>query len=401
MSAMDTESVSENGHAKPVMKSQDSDSVGSSNGTGKVVLSLVLIALVVGAYFMYRYNTVRESTDDAQIQGHIVPISARVGGTVVKVNVDDNQYVEAGFTLVELDPKDYQVALQKAEADLADAEAQSRAAHVNVPMTTTTSTNQLSTAQSGVAAAQNDVVYSRARKDEAEANLARANADLKRMEQLVAKDEVSHQQFDDAVAAQKAASAMLDAMKASINMAENRLAQARAQERGMNTVPDQLANMRAHADAADAAVARARANVERAKLDLAYTVVRAPAAGVVSKKAIEPGQTISAGQSVIALVPTEDIWVVANFKENQLKEMRPGQPVIIHVDAYGKDYDGKVDSIGGATAALFSVLPPENSTGNYVKVVQRIPVKLTFNKGQDKDHLLRPGMSVVPTVRTK
>jgi len=401
MPTLETESEANDVVKKAEMHQKTAPQRESSGIAGKIIFGAIILAILVGAYFTYGYYTVRESTDDAQIQGHIVPISSRVGGTVVKVNVDDNQYVEAGSTLVVLDPKDYQVALQKAEADLADTQAQARAAQVNLPLTSTTSSNQLSNAQSAVTAAQNDVVYAYARKDEAEANLAKANADLKRMETLVAKDEVSHQQYDDAVAAQKSATATLNAMKANIQVAESKLAQAKAQERAVNTVPDQLANMKDHADAANAAVARAQANVERAKLDLAYTTLTAPVAGIVSKKSIELGQTISPGQSIIAVVPTDDIWVVANFKENQLRDMHIGQHVTIHVDAYGRDYDGKVESIGGATAALFSVLPPENSTGNYVKVVQRVPVKLTFDKGQDKDHLLRPGMSVVPVVRTR
>jgi len=401
MPTLETESEANDVVKKAEMHLKKEPEAKSGSIMGKLIFGAIILAILVGAYFTYGYYTVRESTDDAQIQGHIVPISSRVGGTVVKVNVDDNQYVEAGFTLVVLDPKDYQVALQKAEADLADSQAQARAAQVNLPLTSTTSSNQLSNAQSAVAAAQNDVVYAYARKDEAEANLVHTNADLKRMEQLVVKDEISHQQYDATVAAQKSASATVNAMKANIQVAESKLAQAKAQERAVNTVPDQLANMKDHADAANAAVARAQANVERARLDLAYTTLTAPVAGIVSKKSIELGQTISAGQSIIAVVPTDDIWVVANFKENQLRNMHVGQHVTIHVDAYGRDYDGKVDSIGGATAALFSVLPPENSTGNYVKVVQRVPVKLTFDKGQDKDHLLRPGMSVVPVVRTR
>jgi membrane fusion protein (multidrug efflux system) len=341
---------------------------------------------------------VRESTDDAQIDGRLAPISARITGTVVKVMADDNQLVEAGAPLMELDPRDYEVALQRARADLADAEANAAAANVNVPLTSTTSSSQLTAANAGLKAAQKEVESARARVQEAQANYTRTSADLKRMEQLVQKDEISRQQYDASVAANTAARAMLDAAVSGVASAEGRAAQAGAQAAGAGTVPEQIKVTRAHAGAAFAQVEKYRALLAQAELNLQYTKIKAPVAGIVSKRSVEPGQVVQAGQPLFAVVNLEDIYVTANFKETQLKKVKPGQKVKLHVDAYGRDYDGTVDSIGGATGARFSLLPPENATGNYVKVVQRVPVRIRIDKGQDAEHLLRPGMSVVPTV---
>jgi membrane fusion protein (multidrug efflux system) len=362
------------------------------------VLLAVVLAVIAGVTVTWRYYAVRESTDDAQIDGRLAPISARITGTVVKVMADDNQLVEAGAPLMELDPRDYEVALQRARADLADAEANAAAANVNVPLTSTTSSSQLTAANAGLKAAQKEVESARARVQEAQANYTRTSADLKRMEQLVQKDEISRQQYDASVAANTAARAMLDAAVSGVASAEGRAAQAGAQAAGAGTVPEQIKVTRAHAGAAFAQVEKYRALLAQAELNLQYTKIKAPVAGIVSKRSVEPGQVVQAGQPLFAVVNLEDIYVTANFKETQLKKVKPGQKVKIHVDAYGRDYDGTVDSIGGATGARFSLLPPENATGNYVKVVQRVPVRIRIDKGQDAEHLLRPGMSVVPTV---
>ncbi|MBZ5521934.1 MAG: HlyD family secretion protein [Acidobacteriia bacterium] len=362
------------------------------------ILLGVVLAVIAGVTVTWRYYAVRESTDDAQIDGRLAPISARVSGTVNKVLVDDNQFVEAGTLLMELDPSDYNVAMQRARADLADAEANAAAATVNVPLTSTTSSSQLTAANAGLNAAQREVESARARVQEAQANYTRTSADLKRMEQLVQKDEISRQQYDAAVAANSAARAMLDGAVSGVASAEGRAAQAAAQAAAAGTVPEQIKLIRARASAAYAQVERSRAMLAQAELNMKYTKVIAPVAGIVSKRSVEPGQVVQAGQPLFAIVNLEDIYVTANFKETQLKKMRPGQKVRIHVDAYGHDYDGTVDSIGGATGARFSLLPPENATGNYVKVVQRVPVRIRIDKGQDPGHILRPGMSVVPTV---
>jgi membrane fusion protein (multidrug efflux system) len=372
-----------------------------SHPRAKWLIAAVIILLLVGGFFIWRYYSVRESTDDAQIDGHINPISPRVTGTVVRVLHDDNEVVQAGTLLVELDPKDYQVAVDRARADLANAQANSTAANVGVPLTQTTSSSQLVSASAGVVGAARDIESAKARLSDAQSNFAKVSADLKRMEMLVAKDEISHQQYDSSVAAYNSAKANVDAATAAIASAESRAAQAAAQAEGARTVPEQLKVTRARAGAATAEVQRAASALAQAELNLQYTRIIAPVTGVLSKRSVEPGQTVQAGQPLFSIVNLDDIWTTANFKETQLRDMKVGQPAKIKVDAYAHEYNGKVDSIGGATGARFSLLPPENATGNYVKVVQRIPVRIRFDKDQDPNHQLRPGMSVEPTVFTK
>jgi membrane fusion protein (multidrug efflux system) len=389
-----------------------------------LLAAVIAVPLLVAGFWWYLSG--RETTDDAQIEGHITPIAPRVGGTVLTVHVNDNQNVRAGSVLVEIDPRDYQVALRRAEADLADAEAVLEAARAGVPITTTSTSGQLSSAgasveraQAGVAVAASDVDAARARLNSAEARLREATAgqtrlakDLERMKQLVAKDEISQQQYDAAVAAAEASRAVVDSAMAAVSEAEKAVAaaesrrtqalgvltQAQADLRTAGTGPEQVTVIRARQRSAEARVQLARAVLEQAQLNLAYTTVKAPRDGHVSKKSVEPGQVVQASQPLLALVSLEDIWVTANFKENEVKHMRPGQPAVIKVDANGRSYRGHVDSLAAATGARFSLLPPEKATGNYVKVVQRVPVKIVFEPGQDPDHLLRPGMSVVPTV---
>jgi membrane fusion protein (multidrug efflux system) len=366
-----------------------------------ILLFILIVAAVVG-YVLWRHYAVREDTDDAQIDGNIVPIAARVSGWVTEINVQDNQFVKAGTVLVRLDPKDYQVALDRAQAELEDAEANFQAADVGVPVTSTTTTSQLRNAEAALAAARQEVEMANARLIEAEANHSTAAADLARYAQLVQKNEIPRQQYDTAVSGEKAAQAVVNAAQAAVATAQSHVRQAEAQVRAAETAPQQIAITRARAGAAEATTKRARAALEQAKLNLQYTTIIAPVDGIISKKQnVQLGQIVQPGQPLLAIVPLDDIWVTANFKENQLKNMRPGQPATIHVDAYDRDYSGHVDSIGAASGAKFSLLPPENATGNYVKVVQRVPVKLVFEKGQDTEHLLRPGMSVVPTVATK
>jgi membrane fusion protein (multidrug efflux system) len=367
----------------------------------KWVIAVVALLLIGAGIFFWHYYSVRESTDDAQIDGHIDPISPRVTGTVLRVLHDDNQFVQAGELLVELDPKDYEVAVDRARADLASAQANAVAAHVGVPLTQTTSSSQLTAADAAVKAAQREVESAKARLNEAQANYAKVAADLKRMELLIAKDEISRQQYDAAVAAATSARAMVDSANAQVASAESRAAQAQAQAEAARTVPEQLKVTRARAGAATAEVQRAVSALAQAELNLKYTKIYAPVTGVLSKRNVEPGQVVQAGQPVFSIVNLDDIWVTANFKETQLKDMRVGQRAKIKVDAYGREYNGQVESIGAATGARFSLLPPENATGNYVKVVQRIPIRIRFDKGQDPNHELRPGMSVVPTVFTK
>jgi membrane fusion protein (multidrug efflux system) len=365
-----------------------------------VVLALILIVIVLG-YAVWSYYASRESTDDAQIDGHIVPVSARVGGTVEKVNVDDNQYVVAGTVLVQLDPTDYQVAVDRARAELNDAMATLQAARTGVPLAHTTTSSTLSNAQASLRAARQEVTASEARLREAEAQYKLASDDVRRFAQLIKKDEIPQQRYDTAVTTEQQSAAAVDAARAAVANAESHVAQAQAMVQAAESAPQQVAITRAKAGSAEANVARLQSALQQAELNLQYTVIRAPVTGVISKKTVEPGEVIQPGQPVLAVVNLEDVWVVANFKETQLKNMHAGQPAKVEVDAYGRTYNGHVDSIGGATGARFSLLPPENATGNYVKVVQRVPVKIVFEKGQDPQHLLRPGMSVVPTVITK
>ncbi len=367
----------------------------------KWIIVVVVLLVAIGAYAVWSYYAVRESTDDAQVDGHINPISARVSGTVIKVLHDDNDFVQAGTLLVDLDPKDYQVAVERAKADLANAQANSTAASVGVPYMTTTSSNQLVAADANVKAADKEVIAAQARVQEAQANYTKVSTDLKRMEQLVAKDEVSRQQYDSAVANASSSRAALDAAIAAVAGAESRAAQARAQAEGAHTVPEQIKITQARAGAASADVQKNQAILAQAGLNLDYTKILAPVTGIISKRSVEPGQVVQAGQPLFSIVDLDDIWITANFKETQLKSMKPGQRVKIHVDAYNRDYSGTVESMGGATGSRFSLLPPENATGNYVKVVQRVPVRIRIDKGEDPEHQLRPGMSAVPEVIVK
>jgi membrane fusion protein (multidrug efflux system) len=324
-----------------------------------------------------------------------------VPGTAVKVNFEENQFVDAGTILVQLDPKDYEVAIARAQAELADAQAAAHAAQTGVPIASTTTTSQTSTAQANLNAAQREVDAANARLREAQANHNKVAQDLKRYESLLAKDEISRQQYDAAVAAEQGAQATVDAASAAVATAQSHVVQAEAGVRSAATGPQQVAVTTARAKAAQAAVQKSEAALEQAQLNLQYTTVKAPFAGIVSKRNVEPGQVVQAGQPLVSIVNLDDIWVTANFKETQLGKVRAGQRATIHVDTYDHEYSGYVENIGGATGARFSLLPPENATGNYVKVVQRIPVRLRFDKGQDPNHLLRPGMSVVPTVKLK
>jgi membrane fusion protein (multidrug efflux system) len=359
----------------------------------------VLTVLVALGFWMHGRS--RETTDDAQIEGSIVQISARVGGTVKEVLVDDNRRVEAGTILVRIDAADYEVARRRAEAEVADARAAALAARTAVPITATNTASQLAGARAALAAARQEVDAAKARLGEAGANHDRAAADLERYRELVEKDEISRQQFDGAVAAETATRSAVAAAGAALAAAESHVAQADAQLRAAGTGEQQVEVARARADAAEAIAGKNQATLDQADLNLGYVEIRAPIAGIVSRKSVQAGQVVQAGQPLLALVPLERVWVVANYKESQLRRMRPGQLVTVYVDAYAHTYNGHVDSIGGATAAKFSLLPPENATGNFVKVVQRVPVKIVLENDQDPEHLLRPGMSVVPTVLTE
>jgi membrane fusion protein, multidrug efflux system len=393
-----------------------------------VVLAIVVLALIV-TIPVYAYYSVRESTDDAQVDGHVVPISPRIAGTIVSVLVNDNQPVRADQELVRLDPADYQVALDQAQAALASSVASTSESHENVPITTINTTSQVSTsstqvdqAQAAVASAQQAVDAARARLTSSnatlaqrEANRVKAQKDLVRYRDLVEKDEISKQDYDAAVAAAQANDADVDSARADVVGAQHTLEQAGAElaeararlgtaevqwRQSQQVRARQQAVSVAHYKQALASVQQSKANIEQAQLNLGYTILRAPVDGVVSRKNAEPGMQVSAGQQIMALVPLDDIWITANYKETQLKKMQVGQRVEIEVDTYGssRKYRGHIDSIAAASGARFSLLPPENATGNYVKVVQRVPVKIVLEPGENRDRRLLPGMSVTPTV---
>ena len=382
-----------------------------SPGFRIAVLIALLVVLVVG-FFVYRYLTSYESTDDAQVDGHINSVSARISGHVMKLNVVDNQNVQAGTVLVEIDPADYQVAYERAKADYADAQAAAIAAGVNVPITSVNTSSQVSaseadvnSARAGIQAAQQQLEAAKAQLVQAQANDFKAQNDLGRYKQLVEKQEISEQQFDEATAAAKASAAAVDAARATadaadhlVTQAKGRLVQAEANFRQANTAPKQLRISQAKAESAQAQVQRSKASLEQAELNLNYTKVIAPVSGIVSDRTVEVGQNVVAGQELMKVINLDDIWITANFKETQLRDMKPGQRVTLEVDANGRKYYGKVDSIAGASGARFSLLPPENATGNYVKVVQRVPVKIVLDAGSNNNHALRPGLSVTPKV---
>jgi membrane fusion protein (multidrug efflux system) len=383
----------------------------------KIFLVVLVLAIVAISIPLYRHFAAWESTDDAQIDGYVYPVSSRVGGYVTRVTMDDNQYVEAGTVLAQLDPKDYEVAVANAKATLANDQASAAALQTNVPITSVNTSSTLSAAQAdvenmkaGVAASQRQFDAAQASLRQAEANDVKAQDDVNRYKPLAAKDEIPQQRYTQAVDTQKATAAAVEAARASaaaaeqaVNQARAKVAQAQAQLHSAGTGPQQIAVQRSRAQAAEAETQRATAALEQAQLNLQYATIAAPISGIVGQRSVHPGQNVAPGQQLMTIVPldSQNIWVTANFKETQLKEMRPGQPVKISVDTYGRTYDGHVLNIAGASGARYSLLPPENATGNYVKVVQRIPVKIVFEKGQDPEHLLRPGMSVEPNVRVK
>jgi len=386
----------------------------------KPVLFLVaIVAIVLVAWFWWESRQ-WEDTDDAQINGYIYPISARVSGHVIKVNYNDGDYVHKGDVLVEIDPTDYRVALERARADYQDAEAQAQAANYGVPVSSVGSVSQIRSASAdmasalaGVAAAQKEVEAAQSQVIAAQADAQKLNTDVERYQQLLGKREISQQQFDAATAAAKAANATVQARQASllaaqaqVKQAQSRVEQANAEERNAQITPKMVAATQAKAQSAEAQALRYRAALDQAQLNLSYTTIVAPVDGVVGERSVQVGSNVSIGQDLMAVVPLHDVWVTANFKETQLTHMRPGQYAKIKVDTYpGKTWDGHVTDLGGATGAKFSLLPPENATGNYVKVVQRIPVRIDFD-GHDKadfnkDGKLRPGMSVEPDVRVR
>jgi membrane fusion protein (multidrug efflux system) len=393
-----------------------------------LLIGAVLVAVAVGAWF-YLTSRNRVTSDDAQVDGHIVPIAAKISGSVAAVLVDDNAQVKAGDVLVRIDPRDYQARVDQERAALEIAESQARGAQVTVPLTNATTETGMSSAEAQVATAQAelqraqvdarqaggaDLAYAQANVESAQANFDRAQADLARMKPLIAKEEISQQQFDAYTAAARVADGQLRAAQqklasardesqsneAAVGAAQARLAKARADLAQSRTNRKQVDISAAQASSANASVQQARANLAAAELLLSYATIQAPVDGVVTKKSVQLGQIVQPGQALTILVPLRDVWVTANFKETQLKNVHVGQRAEVKVDMYGKTFPGRVDSLAGATGTRISLLPPENATGNYVKVVQRIPVKITLDS-LPAEYVLRPGMNVEATIFTK
>lgn len=387
-------------------------------GSRAAALLLLAIVIVGGGLFLWN-GLAWESTDDAQVDGHIMPLSARINGYVLEVPVIEGQLVHAGDVLVTIDPKDYKIALEQARATFEDAQASAASSRFNIPITSVTTQSNVDSAstavenaEAGFKATEQNLESAKAVLEQAEANAAKSDADLVRYEQLVAKEDISHQQYDQAVAAAKAnrsgvvsGGANVQAAEQAVRQAQGKLLQARADLRSAQTAPQQISMTLAKADAADAQARERKAELDQADLNLSYTVVRSPVTGIIGKRTVEVGQNVSIGQELVEVVPLDDVWVTANFKETQLAHMRPGQPVEIKVDAYGRKWQAHVTNMGAGAGSVFSLLPPENATGNYVKVVQRVPVRLDFDRSAGSDFnaegLLKPGLSVEPEVRVR
>jgi membrane fusion protein, multidrug efflux system len=387
---------------------------------GARAAALLLLAFVIVGGGLFLWNSLAwESTDDAQVNGHIMPLSARINGYVLEVPVIEGQLVHAGDVLVTIDPKDYKIALEQARATFEDAQASAASSRFNIPITSVTTQSNVDSAstavenaEAGFKAAEQNLESAKAVVEQAEANAAKSDADLVRYEQLVAKEDISHQQYDQAVAAAKANRsgvvsdrANVQAAEQAVHQAQGKLLQARADLRSSQTAPQQVSMTLAKADAADAQARERKAQLDQADLNLSYTVVRSPVTGILGKRTVEVGQNVGIGQELVEVVPLDDVWVTANFKETQLAYMRPGQPVEIKVDAYGRKWQAHVTNMGAGAGSVFSLLPPENATGNYVKVVQRVPVRLDFDRSAGSDFnaegLLKPGLSVEPEVRVR
>jgi membrane fusion protein (multidrug efflux system) len=385
---------------------------------GLVGLVMLISVVLVAGYFIR--NAFRfEGTDDAQIDGHIMPLSARINGYVLAVPVIEGQIVHAGDVLVTIDPQDYKIAEDQALATFADAEASAASSRFNVPITSAATQSNLDSsstsvvnAQAGLRAAEQNLDSAKATLEQAKANSTKSDADLQRYGELVLKEDISRQQYDGAVAAAAAnraavasATAGGKAAEEAVRQAQGKLLQASDDLRSAQTAPQQVSLIRARAEAADAQVLQRRAQLAQTQLNLSYTVIRSPVTGIIGKKTVEVGQNVGIGQELVQVVPLDDVWVTANFKETQLARMRPGQPVEIKVDAYGRTWKAHITNMGGGTGSVFSLLPPENATGNYVKVVQRVPVRIDFDDsaGQDfnEEGLLKPGLSVEPDVSVR
>jgi membrane fusion protein (multidrug efflux system) len=378
------------------------------------IFAVILLALAAGGFLFWMHSRQFETTDDAEVDAHMNPIAARIDGNVVRVYVENNQTVKTGDPLIDLDPRDYQVALDQYAAKLAQARTMVLAQEPNIPITEVENTTNISTGEAGVAnaraalgAAERDRETAQAKLSESQTNLAKAQADLARYEILIAKEEVSKQEYDQIEATAKAQESTVAGNQAAIQSATQLIDQRRAQlaeaqsklVQSQRNGPTQLAYRRAAVQTERAGVKTAQVDVEQAQLKLSYSKIAAPVSGIVLQRSAEVGARVSAGQQLLSIAQIDDLWVTANFKETQMRNLKPGQSAVLHVDALNEDFEGYIENIGAATGSVSSVLPPENATGNFVKVVQRLPVRIRFKKDQQGLNRLRPGMSVEPEVR--
>jgi membrane fusion protein (multidrug efflux system) len=400
------------------------ESIAAQNETGKVlqkkwlaraIAGVALLAAATAGTMLWLDSRHYEATDDAQVDGHFAALSTRIEGTVqwVNPNAENDHTVKAGDLLLQLDPRDYEVALERAKANLKVRQSQARGAQLQIPITDASAFNQLRATEAAhqealasVETAQADLLGAQHRLEQDEAIAGRAERDRVRYKALVEKREISRSDYDARETEALAAAQAVETDRANIAAYERKIAQARsvvlqreAQIESARTAPQQLQNARATSDSAQGAIDQALAEIHAAELNLSYTKVYAPVSGVVGHKTVELGHRVQPGQTLLTVVPVDDIWITANFKETQLRHMRPGLPVTIHVDSFDRDYRGVVEDMAGASGPLFSLFPPENATGNYVKIVQRFPVRVRIEKNQDPDHNLRPGMSVEAKAR--
>ena len=402
----------------PLKSASDREEFAFTKQTSKRKRWLVVISTSLAGVLLciwaWHYLSGFESTDDAQVDVHLYPVSSRIKGYVQLVNVQDNQYVAAGSTLVAIDPHDYQVAADRARAELGDAAASAKALAINVPITSVDSTSRLKYASSavesagaGVTAAEKKALSAHAHILEARAEDTKGQDDVRRYRLLLAKDEIPRQVYDHAFASAETDDAAVAAAEANeaaalqaVQQARNHLAEAKAEYDAAQAGPQRVASERARAQAASATVQQKQANLAQTELNLGYTRIVAPVSGEINKKVVV-GMNVEPGEQLLTIVPLDEVWITANFKETQLRRMRPGQRAEITLDSTGRTYEGRVNSLAGATGPLFSLLPPENATGNYVKIVQRVPVKIVLDQGANRDHELRPGMNVVVKVHVR
>jgi membrane fusion protein, multidrug efflux system len=409
---------SDNKSEIPQASAEGGDLPNSPRKPSKKVIGIGLLLLIaLGSFCYWLWARNYEDTDDAQVDGHFAQLSTRIVGTVTYVNpaVENDKYVTAGTLLVELDPKDYEAELAHAKAVLETKQAQVHAAHFQVPITDAAAYSQLhlaeaarEAAQSAVSSAEADLDAAKHSVDRDKAIADRAERDRVRYAALVEKREISRSYYDARLTDASTSLQVLATDQAAVKAAEEKIAEAKslvsqrdAQIAAARTAPQQVGDVRTRLESAQGELDQAAADVNTAQLNLSYTKIYAPVSGVVGRKTVELGHRIQPGQTLLTIVPLNDVWVTANFKETQLRHMRPGQHVKLQVDTFDRSYNGTIEDMAGAAGPLFGLFPPENATGNYVKVVQRFPIRIRIDDGQDPNHDLRPGMSVEASVRVR